>query len=535
MAPFLILISTLLITFLVLQAASSSYNTSSSSSLQQFLHCLANHHSSSGLKNTIYTANNNSFLTILHTLTYNHRFSAPTAPKPLAIVAARNESHVQGTILCAKEHGIQIRIRSGGHDCEGLSYVSDVPFIILDMFPFDSVLVDIANQTAWVQSGATLGALYYKIAKHTNLHAFPAGVCPNVGAGGHFSGGGYGNLMRKHGLSVDNIVDAKLVDVNGRIHDRKSMGEDLFWAIRGGGGASFGVILSWKIRLVPVTPRVTVFRVKRDIEKGATDVVYKWQMISAKLHEDVFIRAMFDVVNRTNNSNKTTVEVTFIGMFLGQTEGLMSLLNQSFPELGLVQSDCNEMPWINSTLYWYNYPTGTPIQTLVNAPKGPEQYYFKTMSDYVKKPIPKESLESIWDVMIKIERVRMEWNPYGGKMHEIPASETPFPHRSGNLFMIEYLTSWGEYGVNAVYLNISRFFYEYMAPYVSHAPREAFLNYRDVNIGANYPSNETRVVTAQSYGRKYFGGNLERLVYVKSKVDPDNFFRYEQSIPPLLR
>ncbi|MED6145140.1 hypothetical protein PIB30_022283 [Stylosanthes scabra] len=448
--------------------------------------------------NNIYTAKDNSFLTILHTLTYNHRFSAPTAPKPLAIVVARNESHVQGTILCAKEHGIQIRIRSGGHDCEGLSYVSDVPFIILDMFPFDSVLVDIVNQSAWVQSGATLGALYYNIAKHTNLHGFPAGVCPNVGAGGHFSGGGYGNLMRKHGLSVDNIIDAKLVDANGRIHDRKSMGEDLFWAIRGGGGASFGVILSWKIRLVPVTPRVTVFRVKRDIENGATDVV-----------------------NTTNSSNKT-VEVTFIGMFLGQTEGLMSLLNHSFPELGLVQSDCNEIPWINSTLYWYNYPIGSPIETLVNAPKGPEQYYFKTMSDYVKMPIPKESLESIWDLMIKVERVRMEWNPYGGKMHEIPPSETPFPHRSGNLFMIEYLTSWGEDGViaNNVYLNISRFFYEYMAPYVSHAPREAFLNYRDVNIGANYPSNETRVEIAQSYGTKYFGGNLERLVYVKSKVDP---------------
>ncbi|KAL1331750.1 berberine bridge enzyme-like 4 [Arachis ipaensis] len=531
MAPFFILLSTL-VTFLILQPVSSYEAKPSSSPLQNFLQCLSNH--SNSALNNIYTPNsNNAFLTILNTHTHNHRFTAATAPKPLAILVARDESHVQGTILCAKLHGIQIRIRSGGHDTEGLSYVSDVPFLILDMFAFDSVLVDIGTQTAWVQSGATLGAVYYNIAKHSNLHGFPAGVCPTVGAGGHFSGGGYGNLMRKHGLSVDNIIDAKLVDVNGRILDRKSMGEDLFWAIRGGGGGSFGVILSWQIRLVPVTPKVTVFRVKRDIQNGATDVVYKWQVISSKLHEDLFVRAMFEVVNRTNSK---TVEVTFVGMFLGQTEPLIRLLNQSFPELGLVQSDCNEMPWINSTLYWFNSPIGTPIEALVNAPRGPAPGYFKTMSDYVKQPIPKESLESIWNLMIKVEHVKMEWNPYGGKMYEIPPTQTPFPHRSGNLFLIEYLTSWAEDGIDAtnVYLNISRSFYEYMTPYVSHSPREAFLNYRDLNIGANNPSNVTRMDIAQIYGRKYFRDNLERLVYVKSKVDPDNFFRHEQSIPPLL-
>ena len=101
---------------------------------------------------------------------------------------------------------------------------------------------------AWVQAGAILGELYTKIAEKSKTLAFPAGICSTVGAGGHISGGGYGNLIRKHELSVDHVVDAQFVDVNGKILNRSSMGEDLFWAIRGGGGASFGVILSYTIK-----------------------------------------------------------------------------------------------------------------------------------------------------------------------------------------------------------------------------------------------------------------------------------------------
>ncbi|CAL0312021.1 unnamed protein product [Lupinus luteus] len=500
---------------------------------ENFLKCLSHHSKTPNpISDVVYTQSNNSFSVILNMHIQNKRFKAATTAKPLAIITAQRESHVQTTILCAKTHGIQIRIRSGGHDTEGLSYVSDVPYVVLDLFPLHSVDVDISSATAWVEAGATLGQLYYHIYEKSKVHAFPAGVCTTLGTGGHFSGGGYGNMMRKYGLSVDNIIDAKIVDVNGKILDRKSMGEDLFWAIRGGGGASFGVILSWKIKLVPVPAKVTVFTVNKIMEDGAADVLYKWQEVAPNLDQNLFIRVAHSLVDGTKGGKKT-VQVAFIGEFLGTIDRLLPLVSKSFPELGLKKSDCIEMPWINSTLYWNGNPVGTPLETLLTVPKEPMPIYFKIKSDYIKKPIPKKALYAIWDKFIESKSMVMQWNPYGGKMAQIPSSATPFPHRAGNLFKIQYFLFWTEDGdeANNRYLNISRSFYDLMAPYASKSPRETFHNYRDIDIGANHPSNRTSENIARTYGSKYFKENFDRLVQIKTKVDPLNFFRYEQSIP----
>ncbi|XP_034211364.1 berberine bridge enzyme-like 7 [Prunus dulcis] len=519
--------------FFVLSVLLSSVSwTTAYADLNDFLQCLPKFSESSyPIIETIYTHKNTSFQYVLNAYIQNRRYSTPTIPKPMAIIAAMHESHVQATVVCAKQHALHIRIRSGGHDYEGLSYVSSVPFIILDMFNLRSIEINVTDESAWVQAGATAGELYYKIAEKSKVHGFPAGVCPTVATGGLISGGGYGPTMRKFGLSADNIEDAKLVNVNGTILYKNSMGEDLFWAIRGGGGASFGVILSWKIKLVRVPAKVTVFNVTRSIEQGALDVLYRWQYVAPKLPKNTYIRATSQVSN--GEGKKKAVEVSFSGHFLGQIDELLRLINESFPELGLQRKDCFEMSWVESTVFWAGYPIGTPINVLLNRTNIPT-FFFKSKSDYVKEPIPKEGIESIWQMVQKIEKVYVQWNPYGGRMDEIATSATPFPHRAGNLFKIQYYMSWTEEGIETTnnYLSFSRKLYEEMTPFVSKNPREAFLNYRDIDIGANL-HNQTEFDIARVYGSKFFKDNFDRLVRVKTVVDPQNFFRNEQSIPPL--
>ncbi|XVF26286.1 hypothetical protein REPUB_Repub14bG0003000 [Reevesia pubescens] len=357
------------------------------------------------------------------------------------------------------------------------------------MFNLRSISVDMADESAWVGTGATLGELYYNIWKNSKVHRFPAGVCPTVGVGGHLSGAGYGTMVRKYGLSVEHIVDAKKVDVNGKILDRKGMGEDLFWAIRGGGAASFGVVLSYKIKLVPVPETVTVFRIERYLEDNASDVALKWQSVAPTTDNNLFMR-----------------------MFLQPKE------------------NCTEVSWIDSVLWWANFDLGTPPTALLDRNLN-DADFLKRRSDYVHTPIPKDGLESLLKKMIELGKVRMVFNAYGGRMNEIKASETPFPHRAGNLYKIQYSVSWDEPGIEADmnFTTQSKILHDFMTPFVSKKSRSAYLNYRDIDIGAtkNWSYEEGKV-----YGESYFNGNYERLVDVKTAVEPKNFFRNEQSIPP---
>ncbi|KAK9101399.1 hypothetical protein Scep_024829 [Stephania cephalantha] len=152
------------------------------------------------------------------------------------------------------KHGLKITVRSGGHDFEGLSYRANVPFVLIDLVNFRTIDVNIKDSSAWVQAGATLGEVYYRIArKARSMGSLPVLVLL-VGVGGHISGGGFGLMVRKYGMAADHVLDARIINAKGEILDRKTMGEDLFWAIRGGGVTSFGVLLAWKIELVPVPP-----------------------------------------------------------------------------------------------------------------------------------------------------------------------------------------------------------------------------------------------------------------------------------------
>ncbi|EOY23149.1 hypothetical protein QUC31_008118 [Theobroma cacao] len=499
-----------------------------------FLHCLSLHSAdSASISKVIFTQSNSSYLPILDVSIQNLRVSTSATPKPFVIVTPLQTSHIQTTIYCSKTHKLEIRIRSGGHDFEGLSYVSEVPFIILDLVNFRSIEVDTKNKVAWVESGATIGELYYRIVEKSKTLAFPAGVCHTIGVGGHFSGGGYGILMRKYGLAADHVIDAHLIDVNGRILDRKSMGEDLFWAIRGGGGNTFGVVLAWKVKLVPVPQVVTVFTVNKTLEQNATKILHRWQHIGHKLPDDLFTDVTITKVN-SSQVGKKTIQAAFKALYLGGIDELIPLIQDRFPELGLVKQDCIEMSWVESVLY-FGGVSRERLDILLDRNALPKQT-FKAKSDYVKEPIPESGLEGIWEKFFEKEAeiAFMMMVAFGGKMDEIPEAALPYPHRAGNLYQASYLVAWSkeENAESQKYISWIRRLYSYMTTYVSKSPREAYFNYRDLDIGTNNVGY-TSYAQASIWGLKYFKNNFNRLVHVKTMVDPENFFKNEQSIPPL--
>ncbi|KAK9227063.1 hypothetical protein WN943_012112 [Citrus x changshan-huyou] len=239
------------------------------------------------------------------------------------------------------------------------------------------------------------------------------------------------------------------------------MGEDLFRAIQGGGiGASFGVIVAWKVRLVIVPSTVTRFRVSRSLEQNATKIVHKWQPLDL-------------LVDRNSRTNGVAGDAATNG-------------------------------------------------------------FFKSKSDYVKQPIPENAFEGIYDNFYEEdgETAFMLLVPYGGKMSEISESETPYPHRAGNIYQILYAVTWGEDETSQSHIDWIRRLYSHRTPYVSENPREAYINYRDLDIGTNNQGH-TSIKQASIWGNKYFKNNFKRLVHVKTMVDPYDFFKNEQSIPPL--
>lgn len=499
-----------------------------SANINGFLECMSCHSAANtSTKQYIHSTDSPMYSSLLQSFQQNPRWVNSRTQKPLFMVAPTNESEIQAAVICSKANGLQIRVVSGGHDYEGLSYRCGSPFIVIDLINYRSIDIDSGLQTAWVQAGATIGELYHEIAGKSPVLGFPAGLYPSVGVGGHLSGGGLGTLVRKFGLAADNIVDATIVDVNGKILDRKAMGEDIFWAIRGGGGSSFGIITSWKIKLVEVPSKVTVFTIGK-IGKEAQKLVHRWQYIADKLSEDLFLRV---ILQNSDVNGTRTVKASFNSLFLGEADKLIPLMSNAFPELDLKSENCIEMNWIQSVLYFAGFINQENLNVLLNRTTLFKSN-FKGKSDFVQNPIPETAFDEIWEKFSRVESAFMLLDPFGARMDEIPDYELPFPHRKGNLYNIQYLVKWQKDGIVESDRNVEwiRDLYEYMTPFVAHSPRAAYFNYRDLDIGTNM-KDDTNCSKAMIWGTKYFKGNFEKLVQVKTRIDPENYFRNEQSIP----
>ncbi|XP_020199936.3 berberine bridge enzyme-like Cyn d 4 [Aegilops tauschii subsp. strangulata] len=486
----------LLLTLTFLFSSCSMISSSSQASPAGFLQCLTKANIS------VFEQGEDLFNTQLDKYIRNPKFLANTTGRPLYVVMPANAHHVQIAVRCGSLNGVPLRVRSGGHDYEGLSYrsVGIEGFAMLDMSELRTVVVDNQTSTAWVESGATLGELYYAISKASDLLGFPAGVCLTVGVGGHFSGGGFGTLMRKHGLAVGNVIDAELVDANGTLLNKTTMGDDVFWAIRGGGGGSFGVVLKWQVRLVPVPATVSVFKVSVSNSQGAAvQAVTKWQKVAPALPEELYIRALVQ--------NDMAV---FRAVFLGTCDALLPLVmsrSDGIPELNLRRSDCKEMTWIESVAYVNN----ATVEDLTKRTTSEfdSSNGFKATTDYVRRPIRREVWAKIFNKQLGQPNAQIVLVPYGGRMSNVKEDATPFPHRAGVMYSMQLYNYWpvdsGDESGNAgaVQSKWVRDMYAFMSPYVSSnsKSRGAYFNCRDLDLGPDW---------GPKYFNSLFGKHLGR-------------------------
>jgi FAD/FMN-containing dehydrogenase len=478
----------------------------------------------------------------------NLRFAGAGAPKPAAVVVPASLQELCDAVRCARGAGLALRLRSGGHSYEGQSYTTSDgggAFAVVDLAALDRVRVDAARRTAWVQAGATLGQAYRAVAAASPALALSAGSCPTVGSGGHIAGGGFGLLSRKHGLAGDNVVDAVLVDARGRVLDRAAMGEDVFWAIRGGGGGAWGAVYAWRVRLSPVPERVTAFVVNRPgPARSVASLVSTWQHVAPWLPDEFYISAFVGagLPEADPGRRAAGVSVTFKGLYLGPAHEAMQILAARFPEIGLSDLAPREMSWIESVVFFSGLPEGSAVSDLADRVLHTKTY-FKAKSDYVRRPTPLDHLVKAVGLLSEQPKAYVILDPYGGAMDRVGSAVLPFPHRKGNIHGIQYMVEWtaGDDGRREEYMDWLRRFYDFMGAYVATEPRAAYVNYMDLDLGTNDWSDadaderspNPQVEAARAWGERYFLGNYDRLVRAKTLIDPDNVFRNAQSIPPL--
>src|SRR3954447_4202430 len=176
-------------------------------------------------------------------------YNAMIDKRPALIARCADADDVATAVGFARDHGLLLAVRGGGHNGAGLGTCDDG--VVIDLSLLKDIEVDPANRTVRVGGGCT----WSDVDSATNEHglATPSGIISTTGVGGLTLGGGLGHLTRKHGLTIDNLLEAEVVLADGtRTRASSDQNADLYWALRGGGG-NFGVVTSFEFQLHPVS------------------------------------------------------------------------------------------------------------------------------------------------------------------------------------------------------------------------------------------------------------------------------------------
>jgi len=426
---------------------------------------------------------------------YDASYSKRMQLTPKVRVVASNAHAVASTIRWATGNGVSFAVRSGGHSYEGLSQSPD---LVIDVRGMAGIQLSADKTAVAIGAGASLGKVYQAL--ESGGLAIPAGSCFPVGVAGHSLGGGFGLLGRPLGLACDNVLSMEVVDASGQILNVSDKDHtDLFWALRGGGSGSFGVVTKFNFRASRVN-LVAKFAInwKKSVAQAAK-VVLAWQdwldslppAITCTLHltrEPAGLIQVHIAGLSVSSESKLKVELSRLQKLAGPAASMST-----------------------STL------TFARAATIFNG-GGPayESVLMKAKSDYVTQAVSEQGVLSLLNGLQKAPGdIAVLCDSYGGAINKVASDATAFAHRGTTKYLIQYFMQWQSAGTNDANIAMMRTLYAAMRPHVSG---QCYVNYCDLDLG-------------EGYAKAYWGDNLARLTSIKAAVDPNNIFRHAQSVP----
>jgi FAD/FMN-containing dehydrogenase len=422
-------------------------------------------------------------------------FSKRTQLTPRVRVVAASAAAVSTTILWAINNGLGFAIRSGGHSYEGFSQSPD---LVIDVRGMKAIMLSADKKSVSIGSGSSLGSVYDALA--SSHLAIPAGSCFPVGVAGHSLGGGFGLLGRPFGLACDGILSMEVVDASGNILTASEQkNPDLFWALRGGGGGSFGVVTNFNFRTNAVN-MVAKFAITwtRPVTQ-AVRIVQAWQQWLENLPSSI------TGTLHLTKAKGGLIQVHMAGLSV-QSESRLKV------ELKRLQSVAGAASLLSTKTMTFHQAA-----TIFNGGEpNPDSVLMKAKSDYVTEPMTEQGILTLLNGLVKAPgEIAVLCDTYGGAINKIAADATAFVHRANTKYVMQYYMQWDSPGASDANIAMMRTLYASMRPFVSGG---CYVNYCDLDLG-------------DGYAKAYWGDNLPRLMKVKAAVDPKNIFKHAQSVP----
>jgi FAD/FMN-containing dehydrogenase len=426
-------------------------------------------------------------------------FNAMIDRRPAVVVRPANAGDVVTAVLHAREQGLDLAVRGGGHGVPGFGTCDDG--VVIDLSSMRGVRVDPRTSTARADGGATWGD--FNAATHAFGLATTGGVVSTTGVAGLTLGGGIGYLTRGYGLSCDNLISADVVTADGRIlvvseeeHD------DLFWALRGGSG-NFGVVTSLEFRLHPVKD-IYAGPMFFELSEASTILAFFREFI-ADAPEELGAFPGFQIAPPLPFIPEDRHGETFaliVGCWAGPVDEGENVFKTFHDVAPVVAEHVGPMPYpaLNSAfdgLY----------------PAGELQHYWK--ANFVKE-LTDDAIDAHvrFGSQVPVVNSTMHLYPINGAAQRVAPDATAFAYRDAT-FATVIAGMWPDPADNDANIGWVRDYYEATAPYSEEGGYINFMSGDDQGrIEANYR------------------GNYPRLVDVKRRYDPDNVFHLNQNIAP---